>query len=761
MSAPSNPPPRRVGLAMAAAAPKPRPELAGGERHVLDVAGMHCASCVGRVEKALAAAPGVRSAQVNLAANDAVVVVEPGRFDEAALRAAVERLGDYRVAERRDEDWDAAAQEPGQDTGLARDAVIALVLCVPSMAFSMRWVPGVSMEASNLLALAATAPVQLWCGRRFTVGAWRAMKTLAADMNTLVAVGTWTAFLWSLASIAVPSLSAHHVWFDSAAMIIALVLVGRLLEAGARSRAGGAIRELLRLAPPTARVEREGAEREIPAKDVAVGDVCVVRPGERVPVDGVVLDGASAVDESMLTGESLPVAKAAGDAVTGATINQTGAFRMRATRVGGDTALASIVRAVRNAQSSRAPVQAMVDRVAGVFVPVVLAIALVTAATWFVLEREHGIAAASATAILRAVTVLVIACPCAMGLATPTAVMVAVGAGARRGVLFSGADALEAAGRVTTVAFDKTGTLTEGRPRVSQVVALGTEQNLFFVGASLEAQSEHPLAQAVLAHARAAGVEAAGVGAFEAVPGKGVRGRVAGAAAVAGTVAFLAEEGVDVAPLAEASARAAQRGAGVVAVARGGKALGLLLVEDRPRPDARAAILALRDLGLSVTLLTGDAEAPARAIAAEAGVEDVRAGLLPQDKLREIEALRCTKGRVAMVGDGLNDGPALAAADVGIAMGTGTGVAIEAAHVTLVRGDLMRVADAVRIGRRALATIRWNLFWAFAYNAAAIPLAAGALAAFTDWQVTPTLAAAAMAMSSVTVVGNSLRLRRA
>jgi Cu+-exporting ATPase len=348
-----------------------------------------------------------------------------------------------------------------------------------------------------------------------------------------------------------------------------------------------------------------------------------------------------------------------------------------------------------------------------------------------------------------------------MGLATPTAVMVAVGAGARRGVIFRGAEALEAAGRVGVVAFDKTGTLTEGRPRVTDVAALGDEEDLLLVAAALEAKSEHPLAQAVLAQARARGIEAVSVSDFAAVPGKGVRGRVAGAVALAGTVQFLAEEGIDVAPLAEFAERARERGAGVVAVARKGRALGLLAVEDRPRAGARRAVLELRELGLRVALLTGDAEAPARAIAAEAGIDDVRAGLLPGEKLSAIESLRKGGARVAMVGDGINDAPALAAADVGIAMGTGTGVAVEAAHVTLVKGDLLRVADAVRIGRRALATIRWNLFWAFFYNVAAIPVAAGVLAPITDWQVTPTLAAAAMAMSSVTVVSNSLRLRRA
>jgi Cu+-exporting ATPase len=629
------------------------------------------------------------------------------------------------------------------------------------MAFSMRWVPGVSAETSNWLAFAATAPVQLWCGRRFTVGAWRAARTFAADMNTLVAVGTWTAFLWSTAALFVPSIGGHHVWFDSAAMIVALVLVGRWLEARARSRAGGAIRELLRLAPPTARVERDGAETEIAASEVREGDVCVVRPGERIPVDGVVLDGASDVDESMLTGESLPVDKAAGGEVVGATVNGAGTFRMRATRVGRDTALASIVRAVRDAQSSRAPVQAMVDRVAGVFVPVVIVVALVTAIAWASIEWPHGAAEAASVAAMRAVTVLVIACPCAMGLATPTAVMVAVGAAARRGVLFRGADALEAAGRADVVAFDKTGTLTAGRPRVADARAVGDEDDLWLVAASLEARSEHPVARAIVDAARAKGVEPLAVADFAAVAGSGVRGRVAGKPAVAGSAAFLASEGVDVAGLRDAESAAAERGAGLVGVARGGRLLGAMMIEDEVRAGASDSVTTLRNMGLRAVLLTGDAAAPARTVAAAAGIGDVRASLLPEGKLAAIRDLQRGGARVAMVGDGINDGPALAAADVGIAMGTGTGVAIEAAHVTLVKGDLERVADAIRIGRRALATIRWNLFWAFAYNVAAIPLAAGALAPVADVSVTPALAAAAMALSSFTVVGNSLRLRHA
>jgi Cu+-exporting ATPase len=544
-------------------------------------------------------------------------------------------------------------------------------------------------------------------------------------------------------------------------MITALVLTGRWLEARARRRAGDAVRALLELAVETARVERDGAVVDVPVKEVRRGDVCELRPGDRIPVDGVVLEGRTAVDESMLTGESLAVDKGPGDALAGGTVNRTGSVRMKAERVGSETSFARIVRAVRDAQSSRAPVQAMVDRVAGVFVPAVIAVALVTFVAWWMLGGEGALT----TAVLRAVTVLIISCPCAMGLATPTAVMVAVGRGARRGVIFRDASALEAVARVGAVAFDKTGTLTEGRPRVTDVVAMpeldGGDKELLRIAASVEAKSEHPLAEAVIRAARTRDLTPAGVLGFEAIPGRGVRARVEGAETLIGSLRFLEDEGVDVRPLTAAADAAEERGAGLLAVASEGVAVGLIAVEDALREEGAEAVARLRDMGLRPVMLTGDRDAPARAMAGQAGVEDVRAGLLPEQKVAAVRELRDEGRTVAMIGDGINDAPALAAADVGIAMGTGTDVAIEAAHVTLVKGSLRGAVDAVRIGRRALATIRWNLFWAFFYNVAAIPLAAGVLIPVVDFAVTPTFAAAAMAMSSVTVVSNSLRLRSA
>ncbi len=669
--------------------PLPRAPAHPMNREVFSVRGMHCASCVARLETALRRIDGIRDARVDLATEEALLVVDPARFDPASVGDVA---GFTLARHAQEERW-------GFDTALALALAVAAI-----------WFPW------------AAAPSVVWCGRRFT---WPALKLLrhgAADMNTLVALGTWTALL-----------SWNHDWLHAAAMITALVLVGRWLEARAKRRAGAAIRRLLELAPERARVERDGAEAEVPVAEVRAGDVCVVRPGERVPVDGVVVSGHASLDESMLTGESMPVERGVGERVHGASVNRTGAFRMRATEVGASTAFARIVAAVREAQASRPPVQRLVDRVAGVFVPVVIGIALVTFAAW----------GFSAEGLRHAVAVLVIACPCAMGLATPTAIVVGVGRAAEKGIVFRDAAALEAIARVDTVAFDKTGTMTVGKPGVRAVRVLSDD--LLPAAATALELSEHPLAQAVVAYARERGVAPGSVDLFRAVPGRGVRARAMGAELLAGSPRFLLEEGV---PVGEEPAGT------VVGIAKGGRLLGWFEIADALRPTTAEALVRIRELGVRTVMLTGDNESVARVVAAEAGVEEVRAGLLPDEKLAALRALR---GRVAMVGDGINDAPALAAAHVGIALGTGTGAAIEAAHVTLVRPDLMGVADAIRLGRRTLKTIRENLFWAFLYNVVAIPAAAGVF----GWTVTPTYGAAAMAFSSVSVVLNSLRLRRA
>jgi Cu+-exporting ATPase len=646
---------------------------------------MHCASCVARLEAALSKVEGVRDARVDLATEEALLVTDPARFKADSVRD----VAGFQLSRQ------AHVERWGLDTALA--------LALAAASFWFPW---------------AALPAVLWCGRRFTWAALKLLRVGAADMNTLVALGTWTALL-----------SGRHEWLHAAAMITALVLVGRWLEARAKRRAGAAIRRLLEMAPERARVERKGVEAEVPVADVQVGDVCVVRPGERVPVDGVLVSGSASLDESMLTGESMPVERGVGEQVRGATVNRLGAFRMRATEVGAATAFARIVAAVRDAQASRPPVQRLVDRVAGVFVPFVILVALGTLAAW----------GFSAAGLEHAVAVLVIACPCAMGLATPTAIVVGVGRAAEKGIVFRDAAALEAVARVDTVAFDKTGTMTVGKPSVRAVHARSDE--LLAAAATALDLSEHPLAQAVVACARERGVAPGPVKVFRAVPGRGVRADDL----LAGSARFLREEGVS----------AGEEPAGtVVGVARDKKLLGWFEIADALRPTTAGALRRIRELGVRTVMLTGDREEVARAVAAEAGVEDVRAGLLPEEKLA---ALRALPGRVAMVGDGINDAPALAAAHVGIALGTGTGAAIEAAHATLVRPDLMGVADAIRLGRRTLRTIRENLFWAFFYNVVAIPAAAGAF----GWTVTPAYGAAAMAFSSVSVVLNSLRLRRA
>jgi len=689
-----------------------------GRREVFAVRGMHCASCVARLEGALSQVEGVRDARVDLATEEAFVLVDPARFDPASVRD----LAGFQLTPRAE-----AAGDDGETRRLAIDTVLAVVLAA------------VAMWGGPLSAIVAGTLAVVWCGRRFTVAAVKLLRQGAADMNTLVAIGTWTALLWSI-RLHAGAHGADHLWVDAAAMIVALVLLGRWLEARAKRRAGAAIRKLLELQPETARVERDGAEVQVPVADVSVGDVCVVRPGERVPVDGEVLSGHAAVDESMLTGESLPVEKGPGEAVSGATVNREGAFRMRATRVGAATAFARVVAAVREAQASRPPVQRLVDKVAAVFVPVVIGISLVTFFVW-------GFQGAWDLGVLHAVTVLIIACPCAMGLATPTAIVVGVGRAAERGVIFRDAAALESVAHVDTVAFDKTGTMTLGRPAVSAVHPVDGREELLAAAATALDLSEHPLAQAVVAFAREHGAEPEDASFFRAVPGRGVRAQAGGAELRAGSLRFLAEEGIDTESLGS------PRGT-VVAVAKDGRALGWFGVSDPLRPTTPAALAALSHLGVRTVMLTGDREETARAVAAEAGVADVRAGLLPEEKLAAIKGLG---KRVAMVGDGINDAPALAAAQVGIALGTGTGAAIEAAHATLMKPDLSGVPDAIRLGRRTLRTIRGNLFWAFFYNVLAIPAAAGLFGIV----VTPKWGAAAMAFSSVSVVLNSLRLRRA
>jgi Cu+-exporting ATPase len=586
-------------------------------------------------------------------------------------------------------------------------------------------------------------------------------------MNTLIAVGTGAAFLYSVAATVLPGAlaPARHggdharlaVYFEAAAVIIALILLGRMLESRAKGRAGEAIRRLIGLQARTARVIRDGQERDIPVEEVVPEDVVVVRPGEKIPVDGVVLDGASAVDESMLTGESLPVDKKPGDEVFGATMNRTGSFRFRATRVGRDTALQQIVRLVENAQGSKAPIARLADVISGIFTPVVLCIAIATFAAWFVLAAEEGRFIA---ALVPAVSVLIIACPCALGLATPTAIMVGTGRGAENGVLIKGGESLEIAHRIQTVVLDKTGTITLGRPAVTDVLPAGDldENALLALAASAERGSEHPLGEAIVRAAKERGLRVADATSFSAIAGRGIEAEVDGRRLLLGNARLMADRGI--APDAAAAERLADDGRTPMFLAVDGRFGGILAVADPVKPESKQAIEQMHALGLEVVMVTGDNRRTAAAVARQVGLDRALAEVLPEGKVEQIQRLQRERKVVAMVGDGINDAPALAQADVGIAIGTGTDIAMEASDITLIRGDLRGVVTAIRLSRATLRTVRQNLFWAFIYNALGIPVAAGLLYPITGWLLSPILASAAMSFSSVSVVANSLRLRR-
>jgi Cu+-exporting ATPase len=706
----------------------------------LELEGMTCAACASRIERTLNRLEGV-AASVNYATETAQVAVQPGTATVESLIAAVRRAGyDARLHEA------GAVVDHEADRRVAfRQFLLAAVFTAPFVA-DMAWM--FAGAAHHLippwLQLALATPVQFVSGARFYRGAWHALRGGAANMDVLIALGTTIAYAFS-AVVTLWGLD-QHVYFEAAAVVITLVILGKWLEARAKARTSAALRSLAQLQPRVAWVETPAGLKEVPVAALQRGDVFVVRPGDSVPVDGEVLEGGSGVDESMLTGESLPVAKSAGARVFAATVNGTGLLRCRATGVGRETVLAGIVRLVALAQGSKAPVQALADRVSAVFVPAVVGIAAVTFAVWLYFGSLEA-------AIVHAVAVLVIACPCALGLATPTALMVGIGRAAKAGILIRNATALERAGAMTTLLLDKTGTLTEGRPGVTRILpAPGvTEGEVLRVAAALEHVSEHPVARAIRARAAAGGIATTLPGEFRAVSGKGVAGVVEGVPARLGTPEFIAEVGVPV----DATEAAAFRRAGetVVVVARGGRLLGAILVADRLRATAREAAAKLRALGIRLAMISGDHEATARAIAAEAGLESYRAGVLPADKAAEVAARRKAGEVVGMAGDGINDAPALAAADVSFTLAGGTGVAIDTADVTLMRDDLRALADAVDLSRRTVTKVRQNLFFAFVYNVLGIPLAALGM-------LSPVIAGAAMAFSSVSVVSNSLLLGR-
>jgi Cu+-exporting ATPase len=773
---------------------------------------MTCAACQGRVQRALSKTPGVSEANVNLMMNNATVAFDPAVTSPDALVARIRETG-YgaevpaagRTAFEEQELQDQAHTDELRE--LKRKAVASLIAGAGSMILSMpvmmvytAVLPGsasdpflhwlmmkvnapfaaalpflytVSVEALTLTLFAITTGVMVWAGRHFYTRAWSAFRHHSADMNTLIAVGTGAAYIYSVVATFAPGFFlsrgvAPDVYYEAIVLIIALILVGNTLEARAKRQTSTALRKLAELQPTTARVIRDGTEQDVPVEQLRRGDTVVVRPGERVPVDGAVVEGQSAVDESMLTGESMPVSKHTGDAVFGGTMNRTGAFQIRATTLGEDSALARIVRLMRDAQGTRAPIQHLADRVSAVFVPVVISIAIATFVAWFIVTDTGALVRAFAASVV----VLIIACPCAMGLAVPTAVMVATGRGAELGLLIKGGEALQRAGSVDTVVLDKTGTVTEGRPTVTDIKVRGEgigergEGEMIALVASVERLSEHPLADAIVRYATELGMELQPVKEFESLSGRGVEGIVNGIQVIVGNPAMMRAHKVDITPLSADAARYSAEGKTPVygAIAPGGaaalKLAAVLAVADPIKPSSRAAVRALEDMGIEVVMLTGDNQATADAIAREAGVDMVVAEVLPDGKVAELRRLQDEGHVVAMVGDGINDAPALAQADVGIAIGSGTDIAVEASDVTLMRGDLRGVVDAIALSRRTMRTIKQNLFWAFVYNVVGIPIAAGVLYPTFGLLLSPILASGAMALSSVSVVSNSLRLRR-
>jgi len=731
---------------------------------------MTCVNCAATVERALCRTEGIVGASVNYATERAIVELseEGATFED--LSVAVERVG-YGVLQADPDELDdveaAARRRELEDQtrkfwiGVGFASPLFILSMARDFGFLGSWAyaPWV-----NWLMFVLASPVQVYVGWDYYVGGWKALRSGSANMDVLVALGSTVAFVYSVVVVVMLSvgstLAGEHVYFETAALIITLIKLGKLLEVRAKGDTSEAIRELIGLQPDTARVVRQGVDYDIPISDVVVGDLLLVRPGERIPVDGEVVDGLSSIDESMLTGESMPVEKAPGDVVVGATMNKSGAFHFRATRVGADTALAQVIRLVQEVQGSKAPIQRLADQVAGIFVPIVIIVAVLTFFVWWVV-----VGADFSVALVRLVAVLVIACPCALGLATPTAVMVGTGRGARQGILFRSSEALQRVRRLGTVVFDKTGTLTRGEPEIRTVITLDSDEaELLRLAGSAELMSEHPLGEAVLREAQSRSLNLTKPSSFRAIPGRGVEAIIGGAEVLVGNQVLMSERDIDLTEFELAKESIVAGGATPLWVAIDGKADGVLGAADTLKEGSADAVQELKLEGLAVIMLTGDQNATAEAIASSIGIHEVRAEVLPHQKCDVIRELQADHV-VAMVGDGINDAPALAQADVGIAIGTGTDVAIEAADVTLMGGDPRSVATALALSRATMRTIEQNLFWAFFYNVVLIPVAAGAFYSVTFLPMIlrslhPILAALAMALSSVTVVGNSLRLRR-
>ena len=732
---------------------------------------MTCASCVARVEKVLKKIDGVENASVNLATEKVTFAFDPAKANLAQLATLIDEAG-YKLllptpaaAQSASSDDEHLTVETHQEQAyrkLRSDFLLSAALTVPIMIVSMvsmsdwfmRWSP-LSMDEVNKFLFLTTTIVLIFPGRRFFEAAWKLVNHFSADMNTLVAVGTGTAYVFSSLVVMFPewlpvAAGNNAIYFDTAATITTLILMGRLLEAKAKRRTTDAIRKLLGLQPKTARVQRNGSEFDISISDLIVNDTIIVRPGEKIPVDGVITSGSTSIDESLVTGESLPVDKTTGQKVIGGTINKNGSIEFRATAVGKDTVIANIVRLVEEAQGSKAPIQALADKIASVFVPVVISIAILTFLLWFFVGGLPFTAA-----MINFIAVMIIACPCALGLATPTAIMVGTGLGASHGILIKNAESLERAEKVRTIVLDKTGTVTEGKPSITDCEVLNgfDKARVLQRAASVENRSEHPLGKAVVEYAKHEGSEPTSVDSFESIPGLGLRGTLSGDSVIVGNNGMMEKSLIDISAAHEISTRLAQSGKTPVLVAIHGTLCAVFGIADTLKPGSKEAILQLKAMNFNIVMITGDNERTAQAIALQAGIDTVIAGVLPQQKAEHIKRLQQGGKTVAMVGDGINDAPALAQADVSIAMGSGTDVAMETADITLMHNDLKGVVDAVRLSKRTILSIKQNLFWAFIYNVIGIPVAALGL-------LNPMVAAAAMAMSSVSVVSNSLRLRR-
>ena len=748
----------------------PLREQQNSRQVALPIAGMTCAACSARIEKVLAITPGVEQVSVNLANETASIRYNPAQLRLSAIKDKIRALGYEPLEARRSSAIEDARERKARE--MKRQwikLIIAVLFALPLLYIAMGPMVGLPVPSAihpdqNPLAfaltqLALTLPI-IGAGYKFYTSGTRALLSGGPNMDSLIAMGTAAAFLFSLYStfriLKGDGHAAHALYFESAGVIIALILLGKTLEAVSKGRTGEAVRKLMSLTPPTAFVIREGQEVELPLDQVEIGDELLVRPGASIPVDGLVLSGQSAVDESMLTGESMPVDKGPGDLVYAATVNTTGAFRFEATKVGDDTALAQIIRLVEEAQGSKAPIAKLADKVSGIFVPTVAAIALVAGIAWFIATRDITFA------LTIFISVLVIACPCALGLATPTAIMVGTGKGAEHGILIKSGEALETAHKLDTVVLDKTGTLTWGQPRVTDILPTGAldEAALLSLAAAAEQGSEHPLGQAIVAHARERGLQVAEAADFVALSGRGISVTVEGKRVTAGNRQLMEESGIDLRAHQGEADLLAEKGKTPMFFAVEGSLAGIIAVADVIKESSKEAVQALRSLGLSVVMLTGDNALTARAIGEEAGIDQVIAEVLPQDKASQVQALQAQGRKVAMVGDGINDAPALVQADIGMAIGSGTDVAMESADIVLMHSDLMDVPGAIFLSRRTIKTIRENLFWAFAYNVLGIPVAAGLLHLFGGPLLSPMIAAAAMSLSSVSVLANALRLKR-